>query len=630
MKHARLVWVVLSFAGCAVTGLPKPEADGIGEKTEAVLGAPCTSAGGCDAWEYCDLRVCIPEAGPCPDSGVCIDQTRFWDFEGAAIPDNTSSGVTRTLVVARPDATVASLIVDVSIDHTYRGDLSVVLRAPSGLEVVLHDRVGGGEDDLAITREVPEMVGQVAAGEWQLVVRDLARADVGRIQSWNLAFAYTAAAPADDGRNVWSQIPVSGIESPHPYTNRLSRTWDLRPYTGAGSRARVHFTSIDVERGYDFVEIVNADTNAVLDRFTGQLTDLTTRDYDTSHLLIRLRTDQSVTRWGFRADRVDVYGAGCTADADCGAGRRCDDSIVCVRAPCFNRCVPALGTEGARCGRLEDCAEGLYCNIHGTCARTGSCQVVDDCTAAGNGWAHILCVGYPTCNEGSCGWQCGEPTCRDGDTRDDGCNTCSCVGGAWACTKRFCPPTASEGEACGNGTVCAEGLVCDRAASTEPVVCGEDRAGICLTTEPRYCRALYAPVCTCNGQTFPNDCGRAGQGDWAHDGRCELSIAIPDANAAGVRHTIHVQTPPGAVFAHVDVEIDHTWRGDLVVWVEAPNGTRHVLTNRAGGSEDDFTYAGEIDLAGASALGAWTLVVSDRAAADVGVLRFFNVIARTP
>src|SRR5688572_29204090 len=92
MRHLLIVCFAITYYGCAVTGLPKPEADEVGEKTEAVLGAACTADAGCDAWEFCDRLLCIPER-PCPDSGVCRDQTRFWDFEGAAIPDNDPAGV---------------------------------------------------------------------------------------------------------------------------------------------------------------------------------------------------------------------------------------------------------------------------------------------------------------------------------------------------------------------------------------------------------------------------------------------------------------------------------------------------------------------------------------------------------
>lgn len=565
MRHAwtgTSLLLALAFSGCAAQGAIKGDDADVGGKTEAVLGAACTTDDACDPWEHCDRVVCIRH--PCPDIGSCRDITWFYDNEGAAIPDASSAGVTRSLTVLRPDATVASLAINLSIAHTYRGDLQVVLRSPAGTEVVLHDREGGSADDLQIAREVPEMAGETAAGDWQLVVRDLARADMGRIETWSLNMTYSAAPPPDGDRNVWAEVALSGIESAHPYTNRFTQTWDLRPFTGGGARARVHFETIDVERNYDFVEVLDAETGVVLDRFTGLLTDLTTRDYDTSALAIRLTTDVSITRWGFRADRVDVFGAGCLADADCGEGRSCDPSIVCVRAPCFSQCV---GSEPA--------------------------------------------------------------VCQSGETMNDGCNDCVCVNGMWGCTKRYCPPAAAgEGEACGEGIACADGLTCDR-GPTEDAACGYDRAGVCVTQEQRYCRAVYAPVCTCNGQTFPNDCGRIGQGDWAHAGRCELSLAIPDADANGVRHTIHVTTPPNSTRARVEVEIDHTWRGDLVVWVEAPDGTRHVLTNREGGSADDFTYASAIEVGG-SAHGAWTLVASDRAQLDVGVLRFFNVIAEVP
>jgi len=253
---------------------------------------------------------------------------------------------------------------------------------------------------------------------------------------------------------------------------------------------------------------------------------------------------------------------------------------------------------------------------------------VADCSQDGNVWVHILCVGYPVCSDtGTCGYRCGEPLeCVEGDVRDDGCNVCSCSGGRWRCTERFCPAVAGEGEACGGGTLCEEGLVCDRGPA-DAAVCGDDRPGICARQDARYCRAVYAPVCTCNGQTFSNECERQGHGDWAGAGRCELSVAIPDADAAGVSRTIHVPAPPGATRARVQVEIDHTWRGDLVVSVEAPDGSVHVLSNREGGSADDLDLDVTLDLGSSSALGAWTLTVTDRAAYDVGVLRFFNVLA---
>lgn len=44
---------------------------------------------------------------------------------------------------------------------------------------------------------------------------------------------------------------------------------------------RLHFARLDVERGYDFVEVLNLSTGEVLDRFTGELGEMTTAEYDT-------------------------------------------------------------------------------------------------------------------------------------------------------------------------------------------------------------------------------------------------------------------------------------------------------------------------------------------------------------
>lgn len=54
-----------------------------------------------------------------------------------------------------------------------------------------------------------------------------------------------------------------------------------------------------------------------------------------------------------------------------------------------------------------------------------------------------------------------------------------------------------------------------------------------------------------------------------------LPIAIPDANLAGISSTIPVTLPAGSVISNVAVKFSipaHTWPGDLVVALRAPNG----------------------------------------------------------
>jgi subtilisin-like proprotein convertase family protein len=78
----------------------------------------------------------------------------------------------------------------------------------------------------------------------------------------------------------------------------------------------------------------------------------------------------------------------------------------------------------------------------------------------------------------------------------------------------------------------------------------------------------------------------------------------------------------------VNVEVKHTWRGDLRVILKAPGGDEMVLQERGGQGEDDlirsYRSTDEPDLfapvLGVSAQGNWSLRVLDMAAQDVGVL----------
>ncbi len=627
---AMCIGVVFS-GGCAATGGRAPELSS--EKFE-VVEAPCVTDAECDSGEFCDLLLCIPEGPPCPAGGVCRTQTRFYANNVMDIPDADPAGVESPLQVERPPASIAQVRVNGLIRHTWRGDLQVVLRSPSGTEHVIHNRQGAGADDLSISSNVTEFFdGEPAQGEWTLVVRDLARQDTGRLMGWNLDFQFALPAPEPTpGYDVWATVELPASESEHPYANNTDETLDLRRFSSDAGRARIRFARLEVERGYDFVEVLDLDSGEVLDRFTGTLAPFTTREYPTGNLGVRLVSDYSVTAWGYQIGAVEVFGKGCLEDADCPSGTQCPNELVrCVAWPCFLGCAPeTLGGEGASCSSSDQCQDALYCAGDGTCRADGSCNELSDCDRIGNTYYRILCIGRSTCEDNRCGYQCGTPLeCVEGDTTDDGCNTCTCAGGMWVCTERYCPPIAGAGEACGGGTLCEEGFVCDGVVTDGPT-CSSEQPGVCVAepTAPRYCRGVYAPVCTCGGQTFDGSCQREGMGAWAHDGECTLDMAIPDADAAGIQTTVSVSYPRSSTRALVEVRIDHTWRGDLVVWVEAPDGTEHELTNRAGGSADDFAYEDIIDLGTNSVAGDWTFHVSDRASQDTGVLRHVNVRPR--
>jgi uncharacterized delta-60 repeat protein len=70
--------------------------------------------------------------------------------------------------------------------------------------------------------------------------------------------------------------------------------------------------------------------------------------------------------------------------------------------------------------------------------------------------------------------------------------------------------------------------------------------------------------------------------------------------------------------ATVEVHIVHTYIGDLVVSLVAPDGTTFVLHNRAGGSTDNINQTYTVNLAAKPANGTWKLRVQDAAGGDVG------------
>lgn len=110
------------------------------------------------------------------------------------------------------------------------------------------------------------------------------------------------------------------------------------------------------------------------------------------------------------------------------------------------------------------------------------------------------------------------------------------------------------------------------------------------------------------------------------------NLAIPDNQAGGVSSTINISASGIVRRIKVNVEITHTYIGDLLVELFSPTGQRAVLHARQGGSQDDLIAAydserpGELSsLVGLPMEGFWLLRVSDRARIDVGVLHKWSL-----
>jgi hypothetical protein len=95
-------------------------------------------------------------------------------------------------------------------------------------------------------------------------------------------------------------------------------------------------------------------------------------------------------------------------------------------------------------------------------------------------------------------------------------------------------------------------------------------------------------------------------------------VQIPDLST--VESPISISGCPGnaSTTATVEAHILHTYIGDLLVTLVAPDGSSYLLHNRAGGSTDNIDQTYTINLSSKPANGTWKLRVQDAAAADVG------------
>ncbi|MDX6761588.1 MULTISPECIES: M28 family metallopeptidase [Streptomyces] len=104
-------------------------------------------------------------------------------------------------------------------------------------------------------------------------------------------------------------------------------------------------------------------------------------------------------------------------------------------------------------------------------------------------------------------------------------------------------------------------------------------------------------------------------------------VNIPDSPAAAVSSPITVSGVAGNAPAttKVDVNIVHTYRGDLVVDLVAPDGTVYNLHNRSGGSADNIVGSYTVNASSEVANGVWNLRVRDAAAQDIGYINSWKI-----
>ncbi|HEX8705967.1 MAG TPA: endonuclease [Myxococcaceae bacterium] len=98
------------------------------------------------------------------------------------------------------------------------------------------------------------------------------------------------------------------------------------------------------------------------------------------------------------------------------------------------------------------------------------------------------------------------------------------------------------------------------------------------------------------------------------------------ADNSKVESTLRIDDAMALKGGSLNVDIPHTYRGDLVVTLTSPSGKSVKLHDRAGGSLDDLKAKFDLSaFAGESMKGDWKLTVEDTAKQDTGTLKAWDL-----
>ena len=122
--------------------------------------------------------------GSTPDDGEPVAEARFDSAQPVAIPDDDAAGAASVIEV--PDSfTVRRVSVDLTVRHTWVGDLRVVLEH-GGKEAVIWNQEGDSAHDIVASFDLGGFDGVDAVGPWTLRLVDTAAQDEGKLERWSL------------------------------------------------------------------------------------------------------------------------------------------------------------------------------------------------------------------------------------------------------------------------------------------------------------------------------------------------------------------------------------------------------------------------------------------------------------
>lgn len=125
----------------------------------------------------------------------------------------------------------------------------------------------------------------------------------GRLNAYNL-LTDTRPVRNSPKPGEWVSVDLDEVfESSHPYEDNVSQTVG---YSVEGAKyIRLKVKEYDLERGYDFLEVANAN-GLVIEKISGKGSDYSSDYIEGDSMTVTFSSDGSVNAWGFVIDQVEV------------------------------------------------------------------------------------------------------------------------------------------------------------------------------------------------------------------------------------------------------------------------------------------------------------------------------------
>lgn len=139
----------------------------------------------------CDDSACV-DAPLCQPDPTTFTET-YTNSDLQSIPDEDDNGVNSSIVVDQ-QGVVSSLSLSVNVQHSWIGDVEIVLESPTGDIAIIKEKNFQEGTEFNQTIDVTNFAGATASGTWTLYVSDAYAGDTGTLNSWGLNIT-SAIAP---------------------------------------------------------------------------------------------------------------------------------------------------------------------------------------------------------------------------------------------------------------------------------------------------------------------------------------------------------------------------------------------------------------------------------------------------